>query len=370
MKPFNATYYVKNNKNRSIALIIMLASIVIIYIGGLYITSFDHIIDYNYKVYDEYTFISMNYGCSEEEYNKIVKEFRNSNSVGQVLPANKTMMLNGTNELSIPTTFGIITFGNEEDAKSFYRSIYPESDMILKDGELVLSAKVAKNCRLKVGDTINQDSVEGYKIDKEYRISQIIESNQFFAYGIDEGAADTFLAVRPEAKGREKQLAIMQFKAFIGNYRDNNNVVIMTYEYVKERIQQQTKAIDFLFYGISILIIFILSVTVNATFLGAYDKRQFEFSLYKAIGFSKQEISCKIFKEVMLINCMGIVVAAIVALSVTWLANVLYYYPSGLELKYFNLKSLICMAICDVLVIVPVVMLRISKIKKYDITEY
>ncbi|MDF2820474.1 MAG: hypothetical protein K0R15_915 [Clostridiales bacterium] len=370
MKPFNAAYYISHNKSRAIALMLLIASIVFIYIGGLYISTFEHMAEYSYKLFNEYTYIFPNYGCSEEEFNSILADFNNSESIGSVINVNTAMALTVTNELSISNDINVLTFANTEDANRFFSIIFPNENINLVDGEIALSSKVAKNCKLKIGDTINQDSEEGYNIDKEYKIVQIIDSEYFFAYGIDKGVKNTYLIVRPEALDKNKDIAINQFVNFIKSRDYGDKVTIRVYEDILDRIQQQVKSIDYLYYGIIILLIIILSVTVNATFLGAYEKRQFEFSIYKAIGISKKSISFKIMKEVLLINLFGVGVAVIIALSVVWLSNELYYYSMGLLLKYFNLRSLISTVVCDVLVIVPVILLRIRKIRKYDITEY
>jgi ABC-type antimicrobial peptide transport system permease subunit len=114
----------------------------------------------------------------------------------------------------------------------------------------------------------------------------------------------------------------------------------------------------------------VLSVTIHATFVGAYDKRKYEFSLYKALGYSNQQCLRKIAKEILYINLCRLILGSIILLLTVYFLNEFFLNTKGIPLLHFKLDALLATLLCDGIIIFPILLTRLRQLKKYNITEY
>lgn len=148
------------------------------------------------------------------------------------------------------------------------------------------------------------------------------------------------------------------------------NMTFKSHERLVNDVKDIFEMFYLIYYAICFVVTLVIAVTLNAIFVGAYNKRKFEFSVYKAIGFSKKEINKKIISEILLINFIGLISAAILTVLSLLIINVIILYPQGMWMNYFHKTSMIVAMLCDIAIIVPVIFFRLRKIKKYDVTEY
>ena len=121
---------------------------------------------------------------------------------------------------------------------------------------------------------------------------------------------------------------------------------------------------------IAVLLSIILAITINAAFVGMYQRREFEFAVYRAIGISKKQVITKIVKELLLIDAIALSVGAAIVLLGLYLSNHLFLYPVGKYLRYFDPLAFGFLLLCNVIVIVPLIFTRCRQMLRADICEY
>ena len=114
----------------------------------------------------------------------------------------------------------------------------------------------------------------------------------------------------------------------------------------------------------------ILAITINTAFAGMYQKRNYELSVYRAIGISKKKILRKIINELLLIDAIALFMGGVITILFIYLFNNIVLLPDGKFLEYFHPLAVIGVLICNLLSLFPLVLFRVRQIKKADICEY
>lgn len=376
MKPFSAIYYIKENKPRVIALIILIATISICYLGGLYISSpVSQMIE---SINDNKDFVLVyqtSDKISKDDFQSIINTAKGFDSVSKIININNNMGVWLNTVIGDGFyDFNITRFHSTDDLKTYNDlvSTIPLNCPLPKDGEMVMSDTFAKNLGIKLGDIITSKDERFYNVDSDYIVTGIYKSNQYNILAVNENiGANTYLALRKNVSQEKIKSAQINLENDFENLEKNNvGIRSYTYNYALSRRLDGIGMFYSIFYAIVALISLVLVITINAIFAGAYEKRQYEFSVYKAIGFSKKEITKKIVNEVMLINAVGIGIAVILISLTVFLLNLFVLIPSGENLSYFEWIGLLPTIICDLLVVLSVILKQTRKIKKYDITQY
>ena len=113
----------------------------------------------------------------------------------------------------------------------------------------------------------------------------------------------------------------------------------------------------------------VLAVTINSAFSAVYEKRKYEFSIYKAIGFKSSQILKKIISEVFLLNGVGLALGSILCFLTIIIANY-YLYPKGMSFLNVSVLGIVGTLVCNMLVVIPVIFFCWRRTKKYDVTIY
>ena len=108
----------------------------------------------------------------------------------------------------------------------------------------------------------------------------------------------------------------------------------------------QTEPLNIIYGFIIILLAVIMAVTVNAAFIGMYQRRHFEFAIYRAIGMSKKEIIGKIVKELIYIDGIAVFLGGGIFFLGLYLFNHLALYPVGKYLRYYHPLALSGALLC------------------------
>ena len=143
----------------------------------------------------------------------------------------------------------------------------------------------------------------------------------------------------------------------------------MNYD-VKKNITDQYEFFTPMYTFIVILLSIILAVTINAAFVGMYQRRNFEFAVYRAIGISKKRIVGKIVGELVLLDLGTLTLGGLVFFLALYLFNNLVLYPAGKYLTYFHPLALVGLVLCNVTILVPLIVTRCRQLLRADICEY
>ena len=125
----------------------------------------------------------------------------------------------------------------------------------------------------------------------------------------------------------------------------------------------------YILFAIAFIIGLVLAVTVNAAFSAAYEKRKYEFSIYKAIGFSKSQIFGKVAGEVLLLDLIGLITGGLICLLVILTVNYILG-PQGIYFFKVSVTGILSTIGCNLMVVVPTILLNLKRVRKYDVTVY
>ena len=139
---------------------------------------------------------------------------------------------------------------------------------------------------------------------------------------------------------------------------------------LKDNILLEYKSFNMIYTFIVILLSVILAVTINAAFVGMYQRRNFEFAVYRAIGISKQRIISKIIGELVCLDFITLTIGGGIFFLALYLFNNLVLYPTGKYLNYFHPLALFGLVLCNITILVPLIITRCRQLLKADICEY
>jgi len=125
-----------------------------------------------------------------------------------------------------------------------------------------------------------------------------------------------------------------------------------------------------IFMVVVVFLAIILSVTVNAAFVGMYQRREFEFAVYRAIGISKKKIIRKIAGEILFMDVIVLIVGGGIFFLALYLFNELVLASSGLYLVYTAPIAVIALVLCNLMTVIPLILTRSRVLLKADICNY
>lgn len=389
MKPFGALCFIKNNLKRCIVLALMMGCVTICYMGSLYIDNinepfllrFDRDVDFN-EVYVN----TSNNGATDEirDFYKNIDDFYTKN-VNEYVPV-YMIYINFTSIMDFRNGLDQYIFKNEEDYKKFRdaTSFYPK-DLDVKDGELAISRILANNIGIKEGDVIHYDSsVEkckrtgAHEVSTSYiplyggdmKVGKIVDEKGIMMVGINseynfDDRELLLFGKSTDKAAKEKDIREIAEK-INSKYK---NVIASNNEIQLKEVNEQ---LAFLYSAIGMIIVVVgvvLAITVNATFATTYDKRRYEFSVYKALGFNRKEVFFKVLKETLILNICGIIAGIAVCAVAIGILNELMY-SHGLHFYRISEHGIKATIICNLMVIIPVIFFNFKRTKKYDVTVY
>ncbi len=373
MKSFDALYYIKENKKRSLALIILIATVCICYLGGLYITAPSDNLLSSIEINKNYFVVYSTYNDENgKQIQEVHAEVKNLKSTGAYVDTNLSGLITINNIMNINLDFNPMYFKNSEDFSIFNHLLeLMPTNFLLADGEILISDQLSKNLGLSVGDTLFMNNKSVDYLERDYVVAGISNNIGFTAYIVDSQKhfGSSFLVIRNAAEdiqaaqtmlAKDSSMLKTKFPA----------VIINDYETIHKDITDSFEAFNYIYYAIIVMLALVLSITIHATFVGAYEKRKYEFSLYKALGYSNQQCLLKIAKEILFINLCGLVLGSILLLLTVYFLNEFLLNASGIPLPYFKLEALLATLLCDGIIILPILFTRLRQLKKYNITEY
>lgn len=379
MTPFSARYYIRNNIKRCISLILLLALSATAYLGYMYVHTFSTegflCTDYMKDV----AFVTPRENIdTKEKLNKYfsdVEKVEKCSSVSKVYPINfVNIEINTTMNISASVTYPI--FENFDDAKSYNDTVklMNESDLP-KAGEIAMSSKLAKNLGLKSGDVVSKDNENfGFIADGKYKV-KVFESENMTALAVNadsqlDNHSAIYMAIRNPG---EREQTCEPFENELNSLEaENPTITLQTYSDImyNGELGEFMQMLNMMYYAILLFVCLILIFTINAIFTGAYERRRYEFSVYKALGLSKRERNAKIIKEILLMDVIGVITGMAIVLLSMFILDTTYLNPRGLSLGGFSLEGFLIMLACNICIVAPIILLKIRKMKKYDITEF
>ncbi len=369
-KPLSPLYFIKENKGKCSVLIFLVILTYAAYLGGLYITNPADNFQYSFDMYDNITDFNLYYQDTDAgNFENLSKEIKENKDV-------EFIQMGNYNYLCMYSIMGFnmsgsqFTFTSQDDFKTFNKQMkIVDQDFELNDGEVILSEKFAKNIGFTVGDVISLDSdnneLEGW-LSKDYTVAALTKEDGYIAYFMDEGSVNTYFLML------NKSMSQNEFTDYSGQLYDkyNSTVYICTKESYTERINEDFVPLYFCYAFVIFFMALVLALTINAAFVGVYQKRHFEFAVYRGMGISKGRLARKIIFEILLLDLIGLIIGGVIFFIFLYLFNNLVLYDAGKYLCYFNPIALLGLILCNIIILVPLILTRCKELLKADICEY
>jgi len=361
MRPFHAWYFVRHNMRRISTVLFMIALTGLLYVGGSYLS--------NIKVeqlkvtntHEEFAFVQ-NSGDDVDgsQLAALLAEVEADDTL--------TMFPVGGNQFNYPTT---LSFQNGDFAFS-----YTEKDFmwvnerlglvadasLIKDNTLFLTERSAKYYGLADGDlfTENRDEIYFYYGTKPYTV-RIMKGNRFGACLVAEDSGENmFYHLTWSEKGNSEK-----FRTRLEELKKTyENLSIQGIEERRENVDSAFAINGVIFLCIIVVVTCVFFITVNAVLVGIYEKRKNEFRIYESIGIPRRKIYKKVVGELMLMSGIGMTLSLLIAFAAIALLNLFVYEKDGLQLYYYHPWAFLSWLICNVMILVPSILLRLRGIAR------
>lgn len=363
MKPFSPLYFIKENASRCIALMLMIFLSFGCYLGGLYVTN---PLD-NWKVPFSYYAIMRTPGPSAldadySQYEAFRQEMEQNPNI-LVLEQGQSNSFNWNTVMGFESGTFSLTFRSVEEFKSYCDYFDIECSFTgLSSGSLILSERLAKNKGLELGDIIDRNYSQ--QIYDTFTVAALTTEAGYCQYYIDDAPLEhPILLLLPVNISPE------EFHIIFEEARERNSVAIYN-GLLQENIEREFQSFHLIYTFIVILLAVILAVTINAAFVGMYQRRNFEFAVYRAIGISQKRIIGKIVGELVYLDFITLIVGGGIFFLILYLLNHLVLYPVGKYLTYFHPLALTGLLLCNVTILIPLIITRCRQLLRADICEY
>lgn len=363
-RPFSALYYMRENRGRAVICIFMMFLATLMFLAGNYIHSELYTFEKEFGYSDK--LVRVNAQSTDEEFRDFA-DFTKAVEEDEKLRLVKTTaygfsgMQHGT-VLNLEMGGWAYVFRSVEDMEKVFDRLGIEGDFSkCRNNSVVISSDFAKNKGIQLGDKLDHSFDKVF--DSEYTVDAIIDDGSFCTFYIYE-AVDNLYRLYIYSDIMEGE----ELYNYVTNLAGNRKVQVTEPE--RNIVLPQFYVFYVLFYAIDFLIAIVLAVTINSVVTGQYLKRTYEFAVYKALGRSRREIKRKVAAEVLSMNLIACLMGFAVAFLFTYLINELVYKQKGMYLVYSSGIGLIGFALCDVLIILPLILSKGRLMSKADVTEF
>ena len=363
MKPYSALYYVKENKGRSLLIAAMFFLTTLLLLGGNYIQSnyyyWEGIIDYTERV------VEIEASVNDEE-------FRDYFAIIDKLSADPDLTVMLHSGYAEPSLDWVCTMGftmggyaarynTPEDLKEAFRIIGYEGDFSgLRNGSLIVSRAMANNHGFKLGDIVD----ENQGLSGTYTLDAIIDEDIYAIFYVEEFPKEKLM----RAHVMSETLLYPERMKRVRTACEGSQCKIQ--KSMRDEINSQFQPINLIFCLALVLLSLVLAVSVNSVISGHYNKRMYEFGVYRAIGRTKRDVRRKVAAEILVTDFVSVVVGIGFVELFTFMMNELYYKPGGRFLPYWSEIGVIGVIVSNIFVLIPTILLRGRAMCKADVTEF
>lgn len=361
MNPFRADYFVLRNMRRMFAVFLMIAMTGLLYVGGSYLSNIEVEAAKVTEQYRDYAFV---YDAGEDtdksQMEALLAEVEAEETL-RIYPV-------GANHFLFPSTLGFQS-GNyafsytPEDFLWVNRRMGLVADETeITNNTLFVTEREAKYLGLKDGElfTENKEEATFYYGKRPYRVKLVPEDKFFMCLIADDSAFNSFYHITWSDKGSREE-----FQEKIAELeRRYDKIEIKRFEERMEEVKRSFSINSVIFVSIIIVVTCVFFITVNAVFVGIYEKRKSEFMIYESIGIPRRRIYGKIVGELVLVTGIGMFLGIALSFLVITLLNLFIYQKSGLQLYYYHPWSLRAWLVCNMMILVPSMLIRLRSVAK------
>lgn len=240
-----------------------------------------------------------------------------------------------------------------------------EGDMPADSGEILVDKKVMENRNLKIGDYF-EESTYG----KVFRVVGAVESDCLVCVGTPQGYTNSgwYMIILCD----ENHSDMTKVLSDIGIEVTENDTIFDAVEWGKMYKELVTDEIDAATFGILLVVMVFLAISVIVTYISFMRSRVNEYCLYASIGYSRKDIYKMMMRELGLIFGISILLGIVLTSVILLLLGNLVLDHLGLVYRYLYPEQLfrIIAAFLAVIAILQIPILgTINSIKTIDLME-
>lgn len=363
MKPFSPLYFIKQNKSRCILLMFMIFLSFGAYLGGLYIYTPQENWEYACEIEDNMVEVYQSSGDSKAANYKAFREEMKKRDDVIVIEEGWYNQIDRKTVMGFTDGSLCYTFRTVDDFKLFCEHNDIECDFSnIKPKTVILSRLMADSKGYKVGSVISHDD-EDNNFEYDLTVAALTEEHGYTQYYIgQDGETNNDMLLLGKGISAEE---VRRYAAEIAQKYPVNFA-----QSLREEIDEMYSIFNTIFFVVVIFLAIILSVTVNAAFVGMYQRREFEFAVYRAIGISKKKIIRKIAGEIIFMDVIVLIVGGGIFFLALYLFNELVLASSGIYLVYTAPIAVIALVLCNLMTVIPLILTRSRGLLKADICNY
>lgn len=360
MKPFQAMYFVRHNLSKVMTVFIMIALTGLLYVGGSYISNIEVEFLKTYESEADVAFVNLNSMTAEQGKDVFLEEVKQDESL-RIFPV-------GVNSFTFPT---VLTFTNGNSSFCYtvedflwrnQRMGWVKDTSRVKENTLFVTERYATYLGVKEGDLYedNSEKLSLYFGEGPYEV-HIMEGDGFGNILIsDECLTNEYYQLTWSDKGSRKG-----FESWVAEWKEKyKEININTHKERLEKVKSVFEINSFIFLSIIVVVTCVFFITINAVLVGIYDKRKSEFQIYESIGIPKTKIRRKVVGEMLIMSGVGMVLGIALAFTAITLLNVCVFAKDGLKLYYYHPWALGSWLICNLMILIPSILLRLRAIEK------
>lgn len=360
MKPFQAMYFVRHNLSKTLTVFIMIALTGLLYVGGSYFSNIEVSYLKTLKPEENVVYVNLNGVSSEQGKDVLLDEIYGDEKLH--------MFAVGVNNFIFPS---VLRFTNGNYAFSYTKEDFLwrnrrmgwiKDTSLVQENTLFITECYAEYLGLQDGDFLTESRKEltFYYGEHPYTI-RIMEGDAMGAILIaEDSAVNEFYQLTSSDKGSKEYL-----ETYTAELKERYPAIeIETYEERVNEVKSQFAFNGIIFISIIAVVTCVFFITINAVLVGIYDKRESEFQIYESIGIPRSKIRRKVVGELLVMSGVGMVLGIGLAFAAITLLNVFVFAKDGLHLYYYHSWALGSWLICNIMILIPSILLRLRAIDK------
>ena len=365
IRPLAPLNYFRNNKKRTIPLIICVALCVFfIYVFSMYVQATFDISELT--LFHGLKSYSMVYGNKDNKKLDafLINRIEEEDSTEKVIQCgveytNFNMPIGGDNYLSV---FKV----NLDDMQYMMERIglkLKDGKLPQKEDEIILHYRIAKSKSLKVGDIIGHDLKKEEALRGQYKVTGIMEGDSLTAFipcsNIDN---EKFKVLAVFHKDRRLE----DSNSFLIKNIKSKEIKTLTYKDEMEESTASDSQMKVIFNITEVIVVIVMTLAiVNLGYVNFYHRRK-EFGILHAVGYSRRLIIRRVFKEIFLLQSVGYIIGLILAIGTGFILKLNLFDKKGLPIVIFNSKSFIETAAIPIFICIFNIIPIARMLKKID----
>ncbi len=339
IRPLGAINYFRNNKRRTIPLLVCCALCVyFIYIFSMYANSSLYMGEYLVEGYKGYSILYPQKDAGDVNELLIQRIMQDESTDGVV-------------ECGVSyTSFNMPIGGN------YYTKIYRvekkdieymlerlglgliAGDLPESGGELLINYRIARSKKLTVGSEMGNQVNEREVLNGKYEVAGILDGEMLLGFipvnDIKEEPYRVLLVFHKEGR-------LLQSNEFLERQIKSKDISVVTYKQVKSDMRNEGTSMNSIFNATQVIVVIVMTLAiVNLCYVHFYHRRR-EFGVLHAVGYSRAQIINRVFGEIAILQCIGFCSGIVLSILTGLAIKYFIFDPKGLPLQVLNSRSLL-----------------------------